>query len=83
MVRARLNDEKSIVLYKQNKCHFQIGCAGHEAIGVAVSQVFRPGVDWFYPYYRDMAVCAGRGMTDKDVMLNCMNKQDDRDSNGR
>ncbi|MCB0333594.1 MAG: dehydrogenase E1 component subunit alpha/beta [Bdellovibrionales bacterium] len=83
MVRARLNDEKAIVLYKQNKCHFQIGTAGHEAIQIATSRVFRPGKDWFYPYYRDMALCAGLGMTDGELMMNAMNKQGDPNSHGR
>ena len=39
MVRSRLVDEKSIVLYKQNKCHFQIGVAGHEASGEAAGKM--------------------------------------------
>lgn len=81
--RARLNDEKTIVLYKQNKCHFQIGCAGHEAIGVAAAEVFRPAKDWFYPYYRDMALCAALGMTDLEFMMNAMNKEGDPNSHGR
>lgn len=83
MVRARLNDEKTIVLYKQNKCHFQIGVAGHEAVQVAAATVFRPNKDWFYPYYRDMALCAALGMTDREFMLNAMNKKDDPNSHGR
>ena len=73
MLRARLIDEKTIVLYKQNKCHFQIGVAGHEAIQVATAHAFRAGQDWFYPYYRDMALCVGLGMTDREFMLNAMN----------
>ena len=83
MLRARANDEKAIVLYKQNKCHFQIGVAGHEAVQVATGHVFRAGTDWFYPYYRDMALCVALGMTDRDLMLNAMNKQDDPNSHGR
>lgn len=83
MLRARLNDLKTIVLYKQNKCHFQIGVAGHEAVQVAAGAVFRPGTDWFYPYYRDMALCAALGMSDSDFMLMAMNKQDDPNSHGR
>lgn len=83
MVRARLNDEKTIVLYKQNKCHFQIGVAGHEAVQIAAARVFRPGVDWFYPYYRDMALCVGLGMTDRELMLNAMNREADPNSHGR
>jgi len=83
MLRARLVDEKTIVLYKQNKCHFQIGVAGHEAVQVAASKVFRTGKDWFYPYYRDMALCAGLGMSNNEFFLNAMNKRDDPNSHGR
>ena len=83
MLRARLTDEKTITLYKQNKCHFQIGCAGHEAVGVAAGHVFRPGTDWFYPYYREMALCAALGMTSREFLLNAMNKADDPNSHGR
>lgn len=83
MLRARVSDEKTIVLYKQNKCHFQIGCAGHEAIGVAAGHVFRPNLDWSFPYYRDMAYCAALGMTSREFMLNALNKADDPNSHGR
>jgi 2-oxoisovalerate dehydrogenase E1 component len=83
MLRARLIDEKTIILYKQNKCHFQISCAGHEGVQVAAAQIFRAGKDWFYPYYRDMALCAALGMSDEDFMLNAMNKQLDPNSHGR
>lgn len=83
MVRARTLDAKAITLYKQNKCHFQIGVAGHEAVQVGFGLVFRPGVDWFYPYYRDMALCAALGMTDGEFCLNFMNKSADPNSHGR
>ncbi|RMG43500.1 MAG: tungsten formylmethanofuran dehydrogenase, partial [Candidatus Dadabacteria bacterium] len=83
MLRARLVDQKTIVLYKQNKCHFQIGVAGHEAVQVATGNIMRAGVDWFYPYYRDMALCATLGMTNEEFMLNAMNRQDDPNSHGR
>ncbi len=83
MLRTRLVDEKIILLYKQNKCHFQIGAAGHEAAQVAASAVFRAGIDWFYPYYRDMALCAGLGMRTRDFMLNALNREDDPNSHGR
>jgi 2-oxoisovalerate dehydrogenase E1 component len=83
MLQARLLDEKSIVLYKQNKCHFQISCAGHEAVQVAASKVFRANQDWFYPYYRDMALCVGLGMTNEELMMNAINRVGDPNSHGR
>ncbi|MBL7662208.1 tungsten formylmethanofuran dehydrogenase [bacterium] len=82
-LRARLADEKTIVLYKQNKCHFQIGCAGHEIVQIAAAYNFKPSYDYFYPYYRNMAFCVGVGMTTKELMLNAMNRADDPNSGGR
>lgn len=83
MKRARLLDEKAIVLYKQNKCHFQIGCAGHEAVQVAAADALRPAHDWFCPYYRDMALVCSLGMNNRDVLLGVMNKAADPNSGGR
>jgi len=83
MYRSRVLDDKGITLYKQNKCHFQIGTAGHECIQVALAQHFSVGKDWFYPYYRGMSFCAAIGMTDDEFMLMCMNKKADPNSHGR
>ncbi len=83
MVRARKVDEKAIILYKQNKCHFQIGCAGHEAVQIAAAFAMRPSYDWSYPYYRDMAFCAAWGMTSREFFLNILNKPNDPNSGGR
>lgn len=83
MLRARKVDEKAIILYKQNKCHFQIGCAGHEAVQVAAAFAMTPASDWSYPYYRDMAFCAAWGMTSREFFLNILNKPNDPNSGGR
>ncbi|MEY4700565.1 MAG: hypothetical protein RL326_752 [Pseudomonadota bacterium] len=83
MTLARIIDDKTITLYKQNKCHFQISCAGHEGIQVAAAHVFRPGHDWFYPYYRDMGLMVALGMSAEDLLMNAMNKVNDPSSHGR
>lgn len=83
MLRARKADEKSIVLYKQNKCHFQIGVAGHEAVQVAAADAMDVSKDYFYPYYRGMALCAALGMSDREFMMNAMNRAADPNSGGR
>lgn len=83
MLRARLVDEKAITLYKQNKCHFQIGCAGHEAVQVATANAMNSGSDWFYPYYRDMGLVCALGMSTKELLLNILSKADDPNSGGR
>lgn len=83
MLRARRIDEKSIVLYKQNKSFFQIGCAGHEAVQVAAAQCMDPKTDWAYPYYRDLAFNTAWGIPTKDFLLEIMSKKDAPGSGGR
>lgn len=83
MLRARTIDAKSIILYKQNKCLFQIGCAGHEAVGVAIAMATESGKDWYYPYYRDMALVGALGMSSKELLLNILSKDADPNSGGR
>ena len=63
MLLSRVVDDKEIQLKRQNRIHFQINGVGHEAIGAAVGQVFRPGHDWFFFYYRDRAASLALGMS--------------------
>ena len=53
---SRAVDERQSTLHKQGRVYFQIAGAGHEALLVALARSLRPGVDWFFPYYRDVAL---------------------------
>ncbi len=83
MYMARRIDDKEIQLKRQNRIFFQISGAGHEAIGVAAAQVLKPGYDWFYPYYRDRALCLSLGVTAKDMLLGATGAADDPASGAR
>ncbi len=83
MFLSRSIDEKAMNLLRQGKTFFHIAGAGHEAIQVAAGLHFDPQIDWFYPYYRDLAFVLTVGMTPKDFFLQCFAKADDPSSGGR
>tara|TARA_B100000900_G_scaffold272428_1_gene232694 strand:- start:442 stop:2448 length:2007 start_codon:yes stop_codon:yes gene_type:complete len=83
MALARRLDEKQLIMLKQGKAFFHIGCSGHEASQMAAAQNMISGKDWSYPYYRDAALCLGLGMTSKEQLLSFLAKADDPNSGGR
>jgi 2-oxoisovalerate dehydrogenase E1 component len=69
MYLSRRMDDREIMLKRQQKIFFQISCAGHEALLVAAAAHLRPAYDWFFPYYRDRALCLALGVTPEAMLL--------------
>ena len=80
---SRTMDHKVMNLLKQGKAFFHIAGAGHEATQAAFGLAMKKGIDWAFPYYRDMCFMLSLGLKPEDIFLGFLGKADDPMTGGR
>lgn len=84
MVLGRKLDEKAPNYLKQALgWSYHAPFAGHDAIQLAIGQIFNRETDHLFPYYRDMLTALSAGITAEEIILNGISKATDLASGGR
>lgn len=84
LILGRMIDERAPNYLKQALgWSYHAPYAGHDAIQLAIGQVFDKKTDHLFPYYRDMQVALSAGMTAEELILNGISKATDPSSGGR
>ncbi|MFD1413937.1 thiamine pyrophosphate-dependent dehydrogenase E1 component subunit alpha [Oceanobacillus jeddahense] len=83
MLLARKIDERMWLLNRSGKIPFVVSCQGQEAAQVGAAFALDNSVDYVAPYYRDLGLVLGFGMTTKELMLSAFAKEEDPNSGGR
>lgn len=84
MILGRMIDERAPNYLKQALgWSYHAPYAGHDAIQLAIGQVFDKNADHLFPYYRDMLTALSAGLTPEELILNGISKATDIASGGR
>lgn len=84
MTLGRMLDERAPNYLKQAiGWSYHAPYAGHDAIQLAIGQVFTKNEDHLFPYYRDMLTAISAGLTAEEIILNGISKATDLASGGR
>jgi 2-oxoisovalerate dehydrogenase E1 component alpha subunit len=69
MLLQRQLDNRGFQLNRQGKVPFALGSEGHEALQAGAAMAFNRGSDILAPYYRDLGLCLGIGLTPYEILL--------------
>jgi len=82
MLLQRQLDNRGFQLNRQGKVPFALGSEGHEALQAGAAMAFVRGKDILAPYYRDLGLSIGIGLTPYEIMLSIFARAADH-SGGR
>ncbi|GAC1577492.1 MAG: 3-methyl-2-oxobutanoate dehydrogenase subunit alpha [Candidatus Elarobacter sp.] len=82
MLLQRQLDNRGFQLNRQGKIPFALGSEGHEAVQAGAAMAFKRGADVLVPYYRDLGLALGVGMTPFEILSSLFARDTDR-SGGR
>lgn len=83
VLTTRAVDERLWILARQGRAGFVLTPRGHEVGQVLSAAAMRRGVDWAWPYYRDLGVGLALGVTPYELFLSALARADDPHSGGR
>jgi 2-oxoisovalerate dehydrogenase E1 component alpha subunit len=83
MLLARAVSVRQRMLQRMGRGPMTFSGEGHEAAQVGTAFTLRPGTDWVFAYYRDVAVALTIGMTPRDILRGFFARRDDVSSGGR
>ena len=83
MLLSREIDDKEIQLKNQSKTSSRSAARGTKRCWSRPACICAPGYDWFFPYYRDRALCLALGLTPLEMFLGSVGAQDDPANGGR
>jgi 2-oxoisovalerate dehydrogenase E1 component alpha subunit len=69
MLLQRQLDNRGFQLNRQGKVPFALGSEGHEALQAGAAMAFVRGKDILAPYYRDLGLALGIGLTPYEILL--------------
>jgi 2-oxoisovalerate dehydrogenase E1 component alpha subunit len=77
MLLQRQLDNRGFQLNRQGKIPFALGSEGHEAVQAGAAMAFVRGSDILAPYYRDLGLVLGAGITPLDLLTNMFAREAD------
>ncbi len=78
MLLQRQLDNRGFQLNRQGKIPFALGSEGHEAVQAGAAMAFKRGADVLAPYYRDLGLALGVGMTPFEILSSLFARRTDR-----